>query len=123
MSIVDECLVADDATEAAPLIIVSYGKHAPAIFALATIAAVRCRLRITVALRLRIMTIDSGIQVGHAERIGCPLDLRQIDSHTLPRQTTVQERGDHNGRPHDEAQMIGIDSLTANGTILIGMIP
>src|SRR5215471_9817015 len=84
-SIVDESFLADDATEAAPFIIVSDGNHAPTIFALATIAAVRCRLRITVPLRLRIMTIDGGIQVGHAERVGRPLDLREIDGYTLPR--------------------------------------
>ena len=83
----------------------------------------RRRDRIAIALRLRIMAIDRGIQIGHAERVGRPLDLCQIDGHTLPRQATAQQRCDHNGRPHDKAQMIGIDSLAADGTILVGMIP
>jgi hypothetical protein len=33
---------------------------------------------------LGIVTIDRGIQVGHAERVGCPFDLCQIDGHTFP---------------------------------------
>ena len=94
---------ADDSAKISPFVIIADRDHAPAVLALATKAAVRRRRGIPVTLRLRIMAIHRGVQIGHAERVGGPLDLRQIDRHSLPRQATAQQRGNHDRRPHDKA--------------------
>src|SRR5262245_22648001 len=83
----------------------------------------RGRKRVVIALRSRVVAVDGGFQIGGAECICSALDLRQIDGYAFTRAPAVEQRGHHQGRGHDKAQMIRINSLAADGTVLLGMIP
>src|SRR5437870_7766869 len=86
---------ADDSAKISPFAIIADRDHAPAVLASATKAAVRRRRGFPVTLRLRIMAIHRGVQIGHAERVGGPLDLRRIDRYSLTRQATAPQRSNH----------------------------
>src|SRR5678815_2310114 len=70
---------ADNATQCAPFVIVADGNHAPAIIALAPVAAMRRRSSVMIALRFWIIAVNRSFEIGSTERVSGAFDLRQID--------------------------------------------
>ena len=109
--------------ELLPLLIGGDGKDTPTVIALTAVTSMGKGGGMVVASWFWIFAIHGHLQVAHAQSIGSGLGLGQIDGDSLLSDPTTKQCGHQQRGSQNETQMIRVNSLAANGTRLIGVVP